>query len=127
MIFLYKFMPLLLTTKLGKVYPCSPTHPFQPAEGIIRVAILVAFLYVVSRFSDMRRIFQYHGAEHKVVFNFESGEPVTVERAQQFTTFHPRCGTSFLMMLMFVAVPVYALIPFDGFAASSSAAWPCCR
>ncbi len=118
MIFLYKFMPLLLTTKLGKVYPLLTGRiPFNLAEGIIRVAILVAFLYVVSRFSDMRRIFQYHGAEHKVVFNFESGEPVTVGRAQQFTTFHPRCGTSFLMMLMFVAVPVYALIPFDGFAA----------
>jgi uncharacterized protein YqhQ len=100
------------------VYPLLTGRiPFNLAEGIIRVAILVAFLYVVSRFSDMRRIFQYHGAEHKVVFNFESGEPVTVERAQQFTTFHPRCGTSFLMMLMFVAVPVYALIPFDGFAA----------
>ncbi|MFZ1144855.1 MAG: DUF1385 domain-containing protein [Bryobacteraceae bacterium] len=118
MIFLYKFMPLLLTTKLGKVYPMLTGRiPFNLAEGIIRVAILVAFLYGVSRFRDMRRIFQYHGAEHKVVFNFESGEPVTVARAQQFTTFHPRCGTSFLMMLMFVAVPVYALIPFDGFAA----------
>ena len=118
MIFLYKFMPLLLTTRLGKVYPALMGRiPFNLAEGIIRVAILVVFLYAVSRFKDMRRIFEYHGAEHKVVFNFESGESVTVERAQRFTTFHPRCGTSFLMMLMFVAVPVYALIPFDGFAA----------
>jgi uncharacterized protein YqhQ len=118
MIFLYKFMPLLLATKLGKVYPVLTGRiSFNLAEGIIRVSILVAFLYLVSRFKDMRRIFQYHGAEHKVVFNFESGEPVTVERAQKFTTYHPRCGTSFLMMLMFVAVPVYALIPFDGFAA----------
>jgi len=118
MIFLYKYMPLLLTTKLGKIYPLLTGRiAFNLAEGVIRVAILVAFLYVVSRFRDMRRIFQYHGAEHKVVFNYESGEPVTVAHAQQFTTFHPRCGTSFLMMLMFVAVPVYALIPFDGFAA----------
>jgi len=118
MLFLYKFMPLLLTTKLSKVYPMLTGRiAGNLAEGIIRVAILVAFLYAVSRFRDMRRIFQYHGAEHKVVFNFESGEPVTVANAQQFTTFHPRCGTSFLMMLMFVAVPVYALIPFDGFAA----------
>ncbi len=118
MIFLYKFMPLVLATKLGKVYPMLTGRiPFNLAEGIIRVSILVAFLYLVSRFKDMRRVFEYHGAEHKVVFNFESGEPVTVERAQRFTTFHPRCGTSFLMMLMFVAVPVYALIPFDGFAA----------
>jgi uncharacterized protein YqhQ len=52
-----------------------------------------------------------------VVFNFESGEPVTVAAAQRFTTFHPRCGTSFLFVLFFLAVPVYALIPFDGFVA----------
>jgi len=118
MIFLYKFMPLLLATKLSKLYPWFAGRiTGNLVEGVIRVGILVAFLFAVSRFRDMRRIFQYHGAEHKVVFNFESGRPVTVSNAQQFTTFHPRCGTSFLMMLMFVAVPVYALIPFDGFAA----------
>ncbi len=118
MIFLYKFMPLLLATKLGKVYPVLAGRiPFNLVEGVIRMAILVAFLYAVSRFRDIRRVFEYHGAEHKVVFNFESGKPVTVESAQQFVTFHPRCGTSFLMVLMVVSMPVYALIPFDGFAA----------
>ena len=66
---------------------------------------------------DMRRMFQYHGAEHKVVFNFESGQPVTVENAQKFVTFHPRCGTSFLLVVMLIAIPVYALLPFDGFLA----------
>jgi uncharacterized protein YqhQ len=66
---------------------------------------------------DMRRMFQYHGAEHKVVFNFESGQPVTVENAQKFVTFHPRCGTSFLVVVMLIAIPVYAFLPFDGFLA----------
>ena len=66
---------------------------------------------------DMRRMFQYHGAEHKVVFNFESGQPVTVENAQKFVTFHPRCGTSFLLVVMVIAMLIYALLPFDGFAA----------
>jgi uncharacterized protein YqhQ len=66
---------------------------------------------------DMRRVFEYHGAEHKVVFNFESGQPVNVENAQKFVTFHPRCGTSFLLVVMLIAIPIYALLPFDGFVA----------
>ena len=61
---------------------------------------------------DIRRVFEYHGAEHKVVFNFESGKPVTVDNAQTFTTFHPRCGTSFLCVVMIISMLVYALIPF---------------
>ncbi len=66
---------------------------------------------------DIRRVFEYHGAEHKVVFNFESGQPVNVENAQKFTTFHPRCGTSFLLVVMLISMIVYTLIPFDSFAA----------
>ena len=69
----------------------------------------------------MRRIWEYHGAEHKVVFNFESGQPVTVENAQRFTTFHPRCGTSFLLVVMVISMVVYTLVPLDGFAAKFAA------
>ena len=117
MIFLYKFVPLYLATRLGKVYPVLSGHLASNAtDGAIRIGILLAFLYGVSRLKDMRRVFQYHGAEHKVVFNYEAGEPVTVVNAQRYTTFHPRCGTSFLMVLMFLCIPIYALIPFDGFA-----------
>jgi len=86
-------------------------------DGVIRFSILSVFLYLISRMKDMGRMFQYHGAEHKVVFNFESGQPVTVENAQKFVTFHPRCGTSFLVVVMLIAIPVYALLPFDGFLA----------
>ena len=64
------------------------------------MAIFLGFLFVISRLKDIRRVFEYHGAEHKVVFNFESGKPVNVENAQKFTTFHPRCGTSFLLVVM---------------------------
>jgi uncharacterized protein YqhQ len=62
-------------------------------------------------------VFEYHGAEHKVVFNFESGKPVNVANAQAFTTLHPRCGTSFLLVVMAVSTLVYTIIPVDGFAA----------
>ena len=66
---------------------------------------------------DIRRVFEYHGAEHKVVFNFESGDPVSIENAQRFTTFHPRCGTSFLLVVMVISMIIYALVPVDGFLA----------
>jgi uncharacterized protein YqhQ len=79
------------------------------------MVIFVAFLWGISRWADIRRVFEYHGAEHKVVFNFESGQPVNVENAQRFVTFHPRCGTSFLLVVMMVSIAVYAVIPADAF------------
>jgi uncharacterized protein YqhQ len=115
-IFLYKFMPLLLATKLSKIYPAvSGRLASNLVEGVIRITIFLTFLYVLSRMKDIRRMFEYHGAEHKVVFNFESGQTVNVANAQKFSTYHPRCGTSFLFVMMILAMPVYALIPFDGF------------
>lgn len=117
-LFAYKFVPLYLATQLEKVYPfLAGRFAFNTADGVIRLGILLGLLYTISRFKDIRRTFEYHGAEHKVVFNFESGQAVNVENAQQFTTFHPRCGTSFLFVLFFLAIPIYALIPFDGFLA----------
>ena len=121
-LFLYKFVPLVLATKIGGMLHTGHERlTVNLLDGVIRLAILLTFLYGVSRMKDMRRMFQYHGAEHKVVFNFESGRPVTVENAQQFVTFHPRCGTSFLLVVMLIAIPVYALLPFDGFLAKFAA------
>jgi uncharacterized protein YqhQ len=88
---------------------------FNLVDGIIRLAIFVGFLWLISRWADIRRVFEYHGAEHRVVFNFESGRPLTVENAQQFPTFHPRCGTSFLLVVMMVSIAVYAVIPVTAF------------
>jgi uncharacterized protein YqhQ len=117
-LFAYKFVPLFVATQLGKVWPVLASRiPFNLTDGIVRLGILLVLLYGVSRFKDIHRTFEYHGAEHKVVFNFESGQAVNVGNAQRFTTFHPRCGTSFLFVLFFLAIPVYALIPFDGFLA----------
>ncbi len=116
-IVLYKVTPLFLVTKLEKFYPVLQGRiAFNVADGLIRMTIFLAFLYALSRMKDIFRVFQYHGAEHKVVFNFESGKPVDVETAQRFTTYHPRCGTSFLFVLMLLVIPFNALIPFDGFA-----------
>jgi uncharacterized protein YqhQ len=116
-VFLYKFVPLYLASILEKVFPVLHGRvAFNLTDGIIRLAIFLAFLYMISRWKDIRRVFEYHGAEHKVVFNFESGKPVTVENAQAFTTLHPRCGTSFLLVVMVISTVVYTLLPFDGFA-----------
>jgi uncharacterized protein YqhQ len=121
-IFLYKFVPLWIVTKLQAYYPVLAGRvAFNAADGVIRIAIFLGFLYLVSRWKDMRRIWEYHGAEHKVVFNFESGQPVTVENAQRFTTFHPRCGTSFMLVVMVISMVVYTLVPVDGFVAKFAA------
>jgi uncharacterized protein YqhQ len=115
-IFLYKFVPLYLVTTLGRQLPSFQGRIlFNAADGVIRIAIFVGFLLLISRWKEMRRVFEYHGAEHRVVFNFESGQPVTVANARSFSTWHPRCGTSFLLVVMVVSIAVYTLLPFESF------------
>jgi len=117
-IFMYKFIPLYLVTWVKGFYPVlNERIPFNVADGVVRMLIFLGFMWGLSKMKDIRRVFQYHGAEHKVVFNFESGKPVNVENAQQFVTWHPRCGTSFLFVVMLVSIVFYTLIPFDGFVA----------
>lgn len=116
-LFLYKFVPLLFATYLGKVYaPLNGRLAINLMDGVIRIVIFLSFLGLLSRMKDIRRVFEYHGAEHKVVFNYESGQPVNVENAQKFVTWHPRCGTSFLLVVMVLSMVIYAFLPFDGFA-----------
>jgi uncharacterized protein YqhQ len=115
-LFMYKFVPLLLATKIGDAIPAVHGRvAVNLMDGVIRMVLFLAFLLVVSRMKDMRRVWQYHGAEHKVVFNYESGQPLTVQNAQKFVTFHPRCGTSFLLVVMAISMVCYALLPIDGF------------
>ena len=116
-IFLYKFVPLFLATQIGAhVDALHGRLAINLVDGSIRILIFLGFLTLLSQMKDIRRVFEFHGAEHKVVFNFESGQPVTVENAQKFVTFHPRCGTSFLIVVMLISMAVYALLPIDGFA-----------
>ncbi len=117
-IFMYKFLPLFVVTKLSAAYPVlKGTLLFNAADGGLRLLILLALLFTLSCTKDIRRVFQYHGAEHKVVFNYESGQDVTVSNAQRFSTFHPRCGTSFLFVVFVLAIPIYAVMPWQGFVA----------
>ncbi|MDQ2776782.1 MAG: DUF1385 domain-containing protein [Acidobacteriota bacterium] len=116
-IVLYKLVPLYLATLLGKAVPVVGSRlAINLVDGTIRIAIFLAFLILLSRLKDIHRVFEFHGAEHRVVFNFESGRPVTVDNAQQFVTWHPRCGTSFLLVVMVISLICYAFLPIDNFA-----------
>ncbi len=122
MIGLYKFVPLYLATLLGKHFEAvSGRFAINMVDGLLRIAIFLGFMLLLSRMKEMRRVFEYHGAEHKVVFNFESGQPVTVDNAQRFVTWHPRCGTSFLVVVLIVAMICYAFLPLDNFWAKFAA------
>jgi uncharacterized protein YqhQ len=81
---------------------------FWLAEGLLRTAIFFGYLVLLSRLPDLRRVFEYHGAEHKTISCFEAGEPLTPENAQRCSRLHPRCGTSFLFIVMIVAIFVFA-------------------
>ncbi len=78
--------------------------------GGFRAVILFGYIWAISRLQEIRRVFEFHGAEHKAVFAYENGDPLTVERAQRYTTLHPRCGTSFLVVVLVVSVIVFAAI-----------------
>ena len=115
---LYKIIPLKITEFISHRAPAVQGQIlFNAVDGIIRLVIFVGFLLLLSLTKDIRRVFEFHGAEHKVVFNFESGQPVNVENAQKFVTFHPRCGTSFMFVIMLISMFCYMLIPAPTFTA----------
>ena len=79
-------------------------------EGALRLGIFLAYIWGISRMKDIRRVFQYHGAEHKTIHAYEAGLPLTVENVQKFSTLHPRCGTAFLLIVMLVSIVVFAFL-----------------
>jgi uncharacterized protein YqhQ len=112
---LFFLLPLYGTKLLGNVYnPISDSSlMFNLVDGVIRVAFFLIYILSISRLKDIRRVFQYHGAEHKVVHAFEADVDLTPENADNYSTLHPRCGTSFLIMVMLLSILVFSLIPKD--------------
>jgi uncharacterized protein YqhQ len=110
---LFFLLPLFLTKWLRFAIPMISTSGilFNLVDGIIRLVIFLVYLWAISFFKEIRRIFQYHGAEHKSIFAFECGEVLIPERVKSFSYLHPRCGTSFLLIVMVVSILVFALIP----------------
>ena len=115
-IFMYKYLPLVAATELKKFNPAFGGQiAFNLVDGAIRLILFLLFIWGVSLFPDIRRVYQYHGAEHKTVFAFENGDPLSTAAVQKYSTFHPRCGTSFLMTVMLISIGFYMLIPFTTF------------
>src|ERR1700723_3523766 len=115
-IFMYKFLPLLATTELKRVNPVFGEQVvFNLVDGLIRLLLFLLFIWGTSLWKDIRRVYEYHGAEQKTVSAFENGEPLDTASVQKYTTYHPRCGTSFLMTVMIISMAVYMFIPVTTF------------
>jgi uncharacterized protein YqhQ len=103
---LFFLLPVGITSLFKDSLPNSVV--FVLVEKAIRITIFLGYLVLISRLPDLRRVFEYHGAEHKTIACFEGGEPLTPENAQRYSRLHPRCGTSFLLIVMVIAIFVFA-------------------
>lgn len=93
--------------------PVRPSVAFNLVDGVIRMIFFITMIFSFSRLGDIRRVFEYHGAEHKTVFAWEAGEDLTVANARRHPRQHPRCGTSFLMAVMLVSIGLFSVVKFD--------------
>ena len=84
------------------------------AEGLIRIIIFLLYIVMISQMKDIQRIFEYHGAEHKVIYCYEMGEELKVENAKKYSTLHPRCGTNFLLIVMLISVLLFSVLGWQG-------------
>lgn len=110
---LFIYLPLQITELMKHVLPTLKTSSiaYNAVDGVVRVVFFVVYVWIISMFKDVKRVFEYHGAEHKAIFTYEEGLELTVENARNMSRFHPRCGTSFLIILMLVCIMVFSLIP----------------
>ena len=109
-VFLFMYLPALIFDGVNFLFSNTLTHFAALFEGVIRLVILITYMYLVSKMPDIKRVFQYHGAEHKTIFCFEAGEELTVENAKKQKRLHPRCGTSFLILMILVSILVSSAI-----------------
>jgi uncharacterized protein YqhQ len=118
-VLLFILLPLWITTWLKGYFLAIHNYwvVFNLVDGLIRVIFFLAYILLISLMKDIRRVFQYHGAEHKVVHTWEAREELTIENARKHSTLHPRCGTSFLMVVMVVSIIVFSIFKFHAFLA----------
>ena len=109
---LFIVAPAFITNFVVGEYDASPVA-WNIVDGLIRVAVFVLYIWLIGRLSDIKRMFSYHGAEHKTIHCFEHGLPLTPENARHFPCLHVRCGTAFLIMVMIIAIFVYTAIPLS--------------
>lgn len=114
-VFLYKYVPLVAATELERRRLAGGWLGFNLIDGLVRITLFVTFVALTALWRDIRRVYEYHGAEHMVVYTWEAGQPVSIENARAFRPEHPRCGTSFLLVVLLVSLVVYAFIPVHQF------------
>lgn len=117
---LFMLLPSVLSglvESIPALKPFTSTQAFTSTfEGVLRMAIFLGYMALISQMKDIKRVFEYHGAEHKTIACYEAGEELTPENVKKFTRFHPRCGTSFLLFVMIISIIVFAFLPrFDGY------------
>ncbi len=110
---LFIVLPLFLTKLMGNIFQSvsSSSFVFNFIDGLLRVGIFLLYVFSIGLWKEMRRVYEYHGAEHKVIFTHEAGEELTVENARKYRPYHPRCGTSFLLIVMVISILVFSFIP----------------
>jgi len=108
-ILFFFYIPLVLSEQLTRWLGSDSSILFNAIDGVIRVTFFLAYIWGISQWREMRRVFEYHGAEHKTIFCHEEEAELTPENAQKHTTRHPRCGTSFLLIVMVVSILVFML------------------
>lgn len=109
---LFIALPTFLTSRIDHFI--HSTILYNIIEGLIRVTIFLLYLYIISRMKDIKRIFEYHGAEHKTIFAFENGQDLTLENIRKYTTHHPRCGTNWLMIVMIISIFIFSFLGRPG-------------
>ncbi len=111
---------IVLPAVLTNLFVSATESPFawNIIDGVLRVAAFFIYIWAISRLSDIQRVFSYHGAEHKTIHAYEHGLPLDADEIQRFGTMHVRCGTSFLLMVMVIAILVFSLVPVKAIAAS---------
>ncbi|MDD6650627.1 MAG: DUF1385 domain-containing protein [Eggerthellales bacterium] len=109
---LFIVVPAVVTNLLVGEYD-QDTLTWNIVDGVLRVVVFIFYIWLIGRMSDIKRMFAYHGAEHKTIHCFEHGLPLTPENARQFPRLHVRCGTAFLITVMLIAIVVYTVVPLD--------------
>lgn len=110
---LFFALPTFTTGLLKKVI--TKRYILNILEGLMRILILVSYMLLVSKMEDIKRVFQYHGAEHKTIFCYEAEEELTVENVKKFSRFHPRCGTNFVFLVMVISILVFSIVSWNSF------------
>jgi len=113
--FLFILLPLLITFGIKQFtnFIGEGVFMFNFINGIIKIVFFITYLLLISLMPDVRRVFEYHGAEHKAIFTFENKKELTTKNAKKYDRFHPRCGTSFLVFSLFISVIIFSLIPLS--------------